>query len=115
MASHGHIGEYSPKTDSWSDNIERLEQTGKRRAILLSSCGSDTYSLIKKLVAPKLPTEKKTFDEISKTVGDYYEPSNIVECFRFKPRVRHINESVAAYVTSLRGIAQNYEFSNIDE
>ena len=92
------------------------EQTDQRRAILLSSCGSDTYSLIKKLVAPKLPKEK-TFDEISKTVRDYYEPkpSSIVERFRFNTRVRHTNESVATYVAALRGIAQNCEFSNIDE
>ena len=35
--------------------------------------------------------------------------------FRFNTRVRHTNESVAAYVAALRGIAQNCEFSNIDE
>ena len=116
------------KTDSWFDYIEMLEQyftandiaseqTDKRRAILLSSCGSITYSLIKKtLVAPKLPKDK-TFDEISKTVGDYYEPkpSSILEGFWLNTRVCHTNESVAAYVAALRGIAQNCEFPNIDE
>ena len=54
MAFHGHIGEFNPSSDSWSDYIERLdeyftanditpEDTTKRRAILLSACGTETY------------------------------------------------------------------------
>ena len=59
MAFQGHICEFNPSSDSWSDYIERLEEyfmandialedVTKRRAILLSACGTETCSLIKK-------------------------------------------------------------------
>ena len=130
MAFHGHIGEFNPSSDSWSEYIERLdeyfmasdiapEDVTKRRAILLSACGTETYSLIKKLVAPALPKEK-TYKQITDIVKDYHEPKpstimTIVERYRFHMRVRKSDESVAEFVAALRGIARNCEFTDLED
>ena len=69
MATHGSVGEFNPDREDWISYTERLtqyfvangisEEGVKRKAILLSSCGAATYQLIRNLVAPKKPTEKK--------------------------------------------------------
>lgn len=54
MATYGKIGEFKELEESWTQYIERLEQyfsandvedPGKKRAILLSVCGSKMYAL----------------------------------------------------------------------
>ena len=50
-AKHGHIAEFNGAHDDWNSYTERLNQyfvandvteAGKKRAILLSSCGAGT-------------------------------------------------------------------------
>ena len=64
MAVHGTVGEFSGIGEEWPTYIERLEfyfaanevdSSDKRRAILLSCCGAQTYGLIRSLVAPAKP------------------------------------------------------------
>ena len=111
---------HGPTTSSDWTNILRLmilnENVTKRRAILLSACGTETYSLIKKLVAPALQKEK-TYKQITDIVKDYHEPkpSAIVERYRFHTRVRKSDESVAEFVAALRGIARNCEFTDLED
>ena len=45
----------------------------KKRAILLSSCGVDTYQLIRNLVVPEKPTER-TFDQLVELVQRHHNP-----------------------------------------
>ena len=79
---HGAIGEYVHEREDWSAYCERLEQyfaandvvdAGKQRAILLSSCGPETYQLIRNLSAPEKPTEK-TFAALVKLVKEHHTP-----------------------------------------
>ena len=55
MTMHGSISVFNSAREDWTSYSERLEQyfvvnnvsdVGKKRAILLSSCGLDTYQLI---------------------------------------------------------------------
>ena len=56
----------------------------KKRAILLSTCGAETYQLIRSLVALQKPTDKSLTDIIT-LVRDHHTPppSAIVQRFHF--------------------------------
>ncbi len=62
MPTYGILEEYNPQSELWSDYVERCEQyftansignlgddMTKRRAILLSVCGAETYAIIQKI------------------------------------------------------------------
>ena len=78
MAVHGSVGEFVQTKKSWAFYTERLDQffaaidvenTGKKSAILLSSCGQATYQTAKDLFAPDKPSEKTytvIFDKLMK-------------------------------------------------
>ena len=67
MATHGSLGEFNPTREDWTSYAERLElyftaidiTERKQHAIILSVCGAETDRLIRDLVAPTKPTEKK--------------------------------------------------------
>ena len=76
--------------------IKRLEQyflgnevegAGKKRAIVLSVCGSKKYAFARDLLQPARPTET-TFKKIVETLEKHYSPrpSEIVERFKFHSR-----------------------------
>ena len=103
-SSHG--GEFSASKEDWKSYTERLtlhfeandvDDAGKRRAILLSSCGAATYRLIKDVIAPLTPTEV-SFDEIVKNMTAHCQPlpSKIMQCYRFNTRVRQLHEMVCS-------------------
>ena len=57
----GVVGPFNPDTDDWVVYSERLEQffkangisdPEKQRAVLLSTCGNETYLLIRSLATP---------------------------------------------------------------
>ena len=93
---HGSVGEFSGVAEEWPPYIERMEfyfaandveDEGKKCAILLSCCGSATYSLIRNLVAPGKPSET-TFKNIVEKVQTHFNPrpSPIVQRFKFNSR-----------------------------
>ena len=94
---YGSIGEFNPEREDWISYTERViqyfiangirEEGDTRRAILLSSCGAQTYQLIRNLVAPEKPTDK-TFTEIVALVKDHHQPrpSTIVQRYNFHTR-----------------------------
>ena len=119
MASnHGQITEFSGNADDWEAYIEQLERyfvvndittAAKKRAILLSSCGTAAYKTIQSVVAPTKPTEQK--------VQEHYTPapSAIVQRFKFYSCNRQTMESIASYVARLRALTQHCEFGdNLD-
>lgn len=65
MALIGKVEEFQ-ENDYWREYTERLghftaneiTDAGKKRAVLLSSCGAKTYKLIRNLVSPGKPTDK---------------------------------------------------------
>ena len=109
MASRqGDFNEFDHGVEDWASYTKRLQQhfsasniegEGKKKAILLSSCGPRTYQLIKNLLAPDVPTEK-SFDNIVKLVKDHLDPkpSVIVQRFVFHSRLRKGGESVDSSV-----------------
>ena len=69
MSTFGKIDEYVQESEDWIEYVERMEHfflangiidDDKKRAILLSSCRSRTYSLFRSLIAPKNQVKKLT-------------------------------------------------------
>ena len=123
MASfHGRVPEFSGATDDWDIFTEQLSHyftasgitaADKKRAVLLSTCGTIIYKLLKTLVSPDDLTSK-TFDELVKLVQDHHhpQPSVIMRRFRFNTCVRQQGETVAAFVTRLRDLASHCEYGD---
>ncbi|XP_049272019.1 uncharacterized protein LOC125758642 [Rhipicephalus sanguineus] len=117
------IGEYRLGTSaSWDEYVERLEmyceanklsKDEEKRAVLLSSCGEETYSLIVTLVKPERPTAA-AYEKIKKAVREHMHPKPSVLCgrFLFYKRNQAQGESVADYVTALRRLAENCGFGD---
>ena len=107
MATYGSIEPFNGRKVEWEQYMERTEQffldndlevieatdnnaaavkkrEDKRKAILLSLIGPDTYSLLRNLVSPDRPAEK-TYKEITKALQDYFapKPSSTVQRFKF--------------------------------
>ena len=117
MATYGKIGEFKESEESWTHYIERLEQyflanevdeVGKKRAILLSVCGSKTYALARDLLQPVRPVEA-TFKNIVDTLDKHFSsrPSKTVERFKFHSRNRKDGEGVGTYVAALRKLSEH--------
>ena len=122
MAAHGKVGAFNECLEPWASYVERLghyfvandvKEDGKKRAILLSSCGVNTYMIIRSLFTPDLPATK-SFKEIVATAGTHFnpKPSSIVQRFRFNSCVRKDGESVAKFVSQLRKLPEHCEFGD---
>ena len=120
QGSIGHIGEFHSASEDWISYTERLElyfvangikDATKRRAILLSVCGSSTYQLIRDLLSPTKPTEK-TFAELVTLVKEHQQPapSFIVQRYTFNTRVQQPGETISAFIAQLRKIAQHCQY-----
>ena len=116
---HGSISEFKPGgKESWSTYTERMghyfaansvTDPDKKRSILLSTCGSATFRLIKSLTDS---VDTKSYAQLCQLVKDHYKPapSPIVQRYKFNTRSRAPNESVAAYVTALRELAEHCKY-----
>ena len=111
MAKHGTIGEYDPQREDWTSYSKRLleyftandvDGADKKRAILISVVGAQTYQLIRNLVAPGKPTEQ-SFADLVKLVKGHYQPtpSVIVQGFKFNSRTQLQGESIATFIAEL--------------
>lgn len=121
----GRVDAFDENSETWEHYTERLghyfdangigDTTGddkaKRRAILLSVCGSKVYKLMCDLLAPAKPKEK-SYQELVKLIQDHLapKPSEIVQRFKFNNRFRNEGESVAEFVASLRNLAEHCEY-----
>ena len=110
--THGSIGEFDAGREDWVSYTERLEQyfignnvtvATKKRAVLFSVCGAETYKLIRNLVAPAKPTSK-SFEQLVELVHTDLnpKPSVMVERFKFHTCIRREGESVVTFVATLR-------------
>jgi len=120
MVTYGKIGEFKESEESWTQYVEQFEQyflandvedVAKRRAILLSVCGSKTYALARDLLQPARPAET-TFNKLVDTLEKYFspKPSEIVESYKFHSRSRNEGAGVAAYVAELRKLTEHCNF-----
>ena len=91
MASYGQMKEFLPAKGDWITYAERLsyyfepnsiKDANRKKAVLLSVCVTETFSLLKDIITPNsLPD--KTFNELSQALEENcnLEPSVIVEWF----------------------------------
>ena len=119
-AAYGKVDEFDEGTDDWVEYTERLEQfflaneiddATQKKAILLSSCGSKTYSLFRNLLAPVAPSAK-TYAELVTVMKEHKipKPSIILERFKFFKRDRENSESIATYISELRKLTRECDF-----
>ena len=116
----GTLSEFYASKESWNNYIERLQffflandidNVEKKKAILLSSCGAETYHLFRGLCSPGKPADK-TFDELCSLMKNHQhpEPNPIAERFKFNSRVRAPNESVTTYIAALRQLIEYRDY-----
>ena len=121
----GKVDAFEENAETWEHYTERLghyfdangigdvsgDDKAKRRAILLSVCGSKVYKLMCDLLAPAKPKEK-SYQELVKLIQDHLapKPSEIVQRFKFNNRFRNEGESVADFVAALRNLAEHCEY-----
>ena len=94
--THGSVGEYDNAVKDWKTYVERVDlylmaneitDAVKKRAVLLSLCGTKMYHTIRDLVAPTKPTEI-TYDDTVSQVQKYFNPKLVVmdQHFKFNSR-----------------------------
>lgn len=102
----GRLHEFSLKSSDWSifkarlenyfaANGIKVENSEKRRAILLNVLDEDAYQLVYNLVSPKKP-EAKTYADLVKTLDTHFKPqqSTFASRFKFYAAVKEPNETV---------------------
>lgn len=95
-----------------------LEDEETKKAIFLSSCGTDTYTLLKSIATPEDITDKKfTFDKAISLLRKHFcpEPNLIIQRFQFYRRDQHEGETIPDYLAALRKLSQNCNFKALDE
>ena len=116
MNQYAKFEAFDPDEDNWSKYAERWDMafmvdgvgdadTDKKRAVLLTVCGTSTFALLKALSAPNTPS-KVSFAELYKSLSEHCQPkpSVIIERFKFHTRTRRHDESVTEYVALLRTV-----------
>ena len=139
MPTYGSVETFSGDAAEWNNYSERLEQyfiandleeivltadnqaehtsrQKKRRAILLSVLGANTYEVLRNLCLPQKPAEK-TYNELIQLLETHYspKPSETVQRYKFNTRQRKADESIATYVAELRHLAEHCKFGTILE
>ena len=119
-ATLGRIEEFDGDHEEWSQYQERLghffqangvvEET-KKRSVFLTLIGTNTYKLLRNLIAPEKP-DTKSYTELVQILANHYSPTpaESVQRFKFHSRVRRPEESVAKFVAELRSLAEFCNF-----
>lgn len=112
-------------TDEWEEFVERMdlyfeaneiEREEKKRAIFLTKVDAETYSIIRRVCAPKKPKETELKEIITKM--EYYLKLKVNETVlrqRFRERKQKKEESVTQYIASLRNLARECKFKEEEE
>ena len=113
----GSVGQFNVGgKESFDSYLERVEfffaanevtSDGKKKALFLTMCGPETYTLIRNLVSPAKPSDK-TLKELTDTLNAHLHPTpnEICERFRFRNRVRKSGEGMNDYVAALRQLTR---------
>ena len=120
MALLGRINSFDLKTDNITEYIERVEQyfkandvtdEKKQTAIFSTVIGNETHSLLRNLLAPKLPAGK-TVKTLSETLIDHVKPQPIIvaERYKFYCKDQSENEAITVYLAELRKLTLNCDF-----
>ena len=120
MTTHGRIGEFNQQREDWISYSERLQEyfaaneieaAAKKKAILLSIVGAETYQLMRSLAAPQKLTEK-SYDQLVDLVKEHYQPmpSVILQRFKFGSRRQMQGESIATFISELRKLSEHCDY-----
>ena len=120
MATHGTLSEFNPSTTSWRSYVDQLYYyfvanditTDKKKvAILLSACGTSTFTTIESVVDAET-LKDIAYSNLVKKLSEHYDPvpSSIVQRYKFYNRTRQEGESVTDFMASLREIAKYCEY-----
>ena len=121
---YGTIAAFNSTKESWTNYVERLsyfiandiaeDADGRRKAILLSVCGHETYQLIRNLVGGAEAIKDAQYADMIKLITDYYDPppSVTVQQFKFNSRIQHKDESIAIYIAAMRQLAEHCKFGD---
>ena len=97
MTTLGKIDKFIPATGDWTQYIERMSQffffankiyeEPRKKSILLSSGGAETYSLLRNLVAPAISSDK-SYNKLVRVMNEHQNPmpSVIMERYKFNKR-----------------------------
>ncbi|KAM7311204.1 hypothetical protein ISCGN_008114 [Ixodes scapularis] len=106
-------------SDEWGEYVEVLEQdfiahdapAAKQRAVFLSSCGRPTYSLLRKLLVSRRPSEV-LLDECLRLLPQHYSPrpSVIVQRYHFYCRAQKEGKAMKDFVAEPRKLADPCSF-----
>jgi transposase InsO family protein len=122
MASIGKLPEFDSNKESWTCYTERLdlyfsandiEDEGRKRSILLTACGAESYKTLRNLLQPEKPTDKSYRDLITLLQKHYHPPpSSFISRYKFHTRTRQPGESIGNYVAHLKEIGQHCQFGD---
>lgn len=121
--NHVNVGEFKLYSDDFGVWSERLKLSitvnnipdVKKVPYLLSLLGNDGYTLMRDLCVPDSPS-CKTFDDLIKIMKDHLspKPNVMTERYKFKES-KQINESISAYVVTLKKLSSTCGFgANLD-
>ena len=122
MPSIGKVEPFQLGVDDWEQYTERFKQyfvanavedADKKRAVLLTVVGKETYSLLSNLVAPAKPASK-SYGELVAILKAHLKPKVLViaEQFLFHQRRQRENETAAQYMAELRKLADKCQFKD---
>ena len=126
MATHyGKLNEFNSSKETWNNYVERLEfffaandinDNDKKKAILLSASGPETYTLCRNLCSPHSPAEK-SYNELKDLIKGHLHPTPnpIAERFKFNSRDRKSDENISSFMASLRHLTEHCEFGTTVE
>ena len=111
---------FQPGVDNWTEWKERLDfyleaegitDNDKKRSVLLTVCGKETYSLVKSLVAPN-NVKDKSFEQIVSLLDRHFKPkpSVTVARFKFNMCLKKGHQSVSEYIAELRRLTEHCEY-----
>ena len=126
MAGRPPFDQFDAELEDIESYLERLQEyftaydikddednAAKRRAILLTSIGSNCFRVLKDLAFPDAPNTK-TFDQLATLLRDHFKPTRlkIAERYRFHSAVQQQGQSIADFVRELKKLAGTCEFTN---
>ena len=100
-----------PTWTGWVFISADTNAVNKQRAILLSVIGTDTYTLLRSLTAPRRPAEL-TYKELCDLLSSHFEPkpNATLQRYNFYSAYRKQGKSVKDFVAELKGLARNCDF-----
>ncbi|XP_072389504.1 uncharacterized protein [Diabrotica undecimpunctata] len=119
MSIIGYIEQFNPAKSDITSYIKRLEQLficnvvekDKEVPLLISLIGGETYSVLKDLLAPEVPSSK-TFEELKRVLIEHYSPKRLVmsERYKFYNTNQEPQEDIKSFVSKLKSVAQYCKF-----